>query len=101
MTYPRRTKSSNWLMRSHTSEKHLGVEPVGCLRRAGAGGPDGRDRDLPVSANDDQPPVRNADKAIYGPYFIGNFATKLCVDLPGNGGVATSGCSRLPRPSAR
>jgi hypothetical protein len=40
------------------------------------------------ASGDDQPPINSADKAIYGPYFIYNYATKLCADLPGSGAAA-------------
>jgi Ricin-type beta-trefoil lectin domain-like len=42
-----------------------------------------------VRAN--QPPVKNAGKASYGPYFIENYATRECADLPGNGPGAGGG----------
>jgi hypothetical protein len=44
------------------------------------------------SARAGQPPVKASDatKPSYGPFFISNHATKMCVDLPG-GGAGTPG----------
>jgi hypothetical protein len=49
-----------------------------------------------------RPPAKAADatKAGYGPFFIANHATKMCVDLPGNGAgtpggpVLQNGCNK-------
>jgi hypothetical protein len=37
-----------------------------------------------------QPPIKSAGKASYGPYFIYNFATKECADFVGNTGQIDS-----------
>ena len=42
----------------------------------------------PPSVRANQPPVKAADKSTYGPYFIYNFATKECVDLPAFGATS-------------
>ncbi|WP_121154795.1 RICIN domain-containing protein [Micromonospora pisi] len=43
----------------------------------------------PAQNGSDQPPVNAkdvaADNRSYGPYFIYNFATKMCLDIPGTG----------------
>ncbi|BCB86508.1 RICIN domain-containing protein [Phytohabitans suffuscus] len=46
------------------------------------------------TTRDNQPPIKAADAGntvTYGPYFIYNAVTKLCVDLPGTGAGKASG----------
>jgi soluble lytic murein transglycosylase-like protein len=45
------------------------------------------------SARAGRPPAKAADatKSSYGPFFIANHATKMCVDLPGNGAGTPGG----------
>jgi hypothetical protein len=51
-----------------------------------------------VRAN--QPPIKAADKSSYGPFFIYNFVTKECVDLP-NFGVTNAGDPVTQYPCAK